>query len=46
MIEKKSRILAMKYAPYTLINGYLYKLGPDDILYKCVLEHERQVNLE
>ena len=31
----------MKAAPYSLINGFLYKMGLDDILRRCVLEHER-----
>ena len=40
--EKKKKILAMKVTPFTLINGSLYKLGLDDVLHWCVLEHERQ----
>ena len=31
----------MKDAPYSLINGFLYKMGLDDILRRCVLEHEK-----
>ena len=31
----------MKAAPYSLINGFLYKMGLYDILRRCVLEHER-----
>ena len=34
---KKKQILDMKVAPYSLIN----KMGLDDILRRCVLEHER-----
>ena len=30
--ERQKKILAMKAAPYTLINGFLYRLGVDDIL--------------
>ena len=41
MSMKKKQILAMKTAPYNLINGFLYKMGLDDILKICVLEHER-----
>ena len=41
MSTKKKQILAMKAAPYSLINGFLYKMGLDDILKRCVLEHER-----
>ena len=31
----------MKVVPFTLINCFLYKLGPDEILKMCALEHER-----
>ena len=41
MSTKKKQILAMKAASYSLINGFLYKMGLDDILRRCVLEHER-----
>ena len=34
-------MLAIKAAPFTLISGNLYKLGLDDILRRCTLEHER-----
>ena len=40
MNTKKKQILAMKAAPYSLINGFLYKMGLDDILGRCALEHE------
>ena len=40
MSMKKKQILAMKVAPYSLINGFLYKMGLDDILKRCILEHE------
>ena len=40
MNTKKKKILAMKVAPYSLINGFLYKMGLDNILRRCVLEHE------
>ena len=40
MNTKKKQILAMKAAPYSLINGFLYKMGLDDILRRCVLDHE------
>ena len=39
--EKKKKILTIKVAPFTLINGNLYKLGLEDILRQCALEHER-----
>ena len=38
--------MSMKEAPYTLINGSLYKLGQDDILQRCALQHERQSIIE
>ena len=41
MSTKKKQILAIEAAPYSLINGFLYKMGLDDILRLCVLEHER-----
>ena len=41
MNTTKKQILAMKAAPYSLINGFLYKIWLDDILKRCVLEHER-----
>ena len=44
MSTKKKQILAMKVTPYTLINGFLYKTGLDEVLRRCVLEHEREKN--
>ena len=41
MSTKKKQILAMKATPYSIINGFLYKMGLDDILRRCVLERER-----
>ena len=38
---KKKQILAMKDAPYSLINGFLYKMELDGILRRCVPEHEQ-----
>ena len=32
-LEKKKNNLEMKATTYTLINGYLYKLGPHNILH-------------
>ena len=32
----------MKDTPYSLINGSLYKMGLDDILRRCVLDHESE----
>lgn len=39
--ERQKKILAMKAAPYILINRFLYRLGVDDILRRCVLDHEK-----
>ena len=41
MSTKKKQILVVKAAPYSLINGFLYKTRLDDILRRCVIEHER-----
>ena len=42
MSTKNKQILAIKATPYTLINGFLYKMGLDEVLRWCVLEHERE----
>ena len=42
MSMKKKQILAMKAAPYSLINKFLYKMSLDDILQWCVLENKRE----
>ena len=42
MSTKEEQILVMKGAPYTLINIFLYKMGLDELLHRCVLEHERE----
>ena len=42
MSDKKKKILAMKVAPYSIINGFLYKLGLDEVIRRCVLEYERE----
>ena len=42
MSDKKKKILAMKDAPYSLINRFLYKLGLDEVLRRHILEHERE----
>ena len=34
--------LVVKASDYKLIAGQLYKLGLDEILRRCVFEHERQ----
>ena len=42
MSDKKKKILAMKDAPYTIVNRFLYKLGLDEVLCRCILDHERE----
>ena len=42
MRTKKKQILAIKYALFNLIKGFLYKMGLDEVLHRCVLEHERE----
>jgi hypothetical protein len=32
----------MKDALFTIINKYLYRMGMDDVLRRCVSEHERE----
>ena len=46
MSEKKNKILTVKFAPYTLINGFLYKLGLNEIHERCPLEHERDTAID
>jgi hypothetical protein len=41
-VPEKKKILTLKKTPFTLMNGYLYKLGIDNILWICALEHERE----
>ncbi|KAH9302479.1 hypothetical protein KI387_014062, partial [Taxus chinensis] len=43
-LEKKQ--LAICATPYMLISGDLYNLGRDEVLRKCVLEHERLAIME
>jgi hypothetical protein len=42
LIANKKKILALKATPFTLLNGYLYKLRTDDTLRRCALEYERE----
>ena len=39
--KKRKKILTIKDTSFTLINWSLYKLGLDDVLLQCALEHER-----
>jgi hypothetical protein len=38
----KNKVLALKETPFIMINEYLYKMGHDDILRRCSIEHERE----
>jgi len=38
----KKKVLALKATPFTIIHGYMYKMGPDDILRRCSIEHSRE----
>lgn len=42
LLEKRKKILATKVAPYSLMNKSLYKIGHDDILFRCALPYECQ----
>jgi hypothetical protein len=42
-LQKKN--LVIRAADYQLIAGHLYKLGADNILRRCVMEHERHIIL-
>jgi len=44
-VAQKKR-LAVKAADYQLIAGQLYKLRPDEILRRCILDHEKGSVLE
>ena len=35
----------VRVADFTLIVGQLYKMGPDEILRRCVLDHEKPLIL-
>ena len=38
--------LVVKAFDYQLISRHLYKMGPDEILWRCVLPHEQEQILE
>ena len=39
MTTQQKKQLVVRAADFTLIAGQLYKMGPDEILRRCVLEH-------
>ena len=45
MSTQQKKSLVVKAADFTLIAGQLYKMGPDEILRRCVLEHEKPLIL-
>ena len=44
--EKQRKQLVVKVADFTIIVGQLYKLGPDEILRRYFLTHERPLILQ
>jgi hypothetical protein len=38
----KKKVLALNSTPFIIINMHLYTMGTDDILGRCVSEHERE----
>ena len=45
MTTQQKKQLVVRAADLTLIAGQLYKMGPDEILHRCVLEHEKPLIL-
>ena len=45
MTTQQKKQLVVHTADFTLIAGQLYKMGPDEILRRCVLEHEKPLIL-
>ena len=39
--KQQKKQLVVKAADFTLIAGQLYKLGPDEVLRRCVMQHEK-----
>ena len=39
--KHQNKQLVVKATDFTLIAGYLYKLGPDEVLHRCVMPHEK-----
>ena len=40
--KQQKKQLVVKVAKFTLITGQLYKLGPDEVLHRCVMPHEKE----
>ena len=45
MMTQQKKQLVVRASDFTLIAGQLYKMGPDEILRRCVLEHENPLIL-
>ena len=45
MTTQQKKQLVVRAADFTLIAEQLYKMGPDEILRRCVLEHEKPLIL-
>ena len=45
MTTQQKKQLVVRAADFTLIAGQLYKMGPDEILHRCILEHEKPLIL-
>ena len=45
MTTQQKKQLVVRVAEFALIVGKLYKMGPDEILRRCVLEHEKPLIL-
>ena len=45
MKTQQKKQLVVRATGFTLIAGHLYKMGPDEILHRCVLEHEKSLIL-
>ena len=40
--KQQKKQLVVKVAYFTLITGQLYKLGPDEVLRRCMMLHEKE----
>ena len=40
--KQQKKQLVVKAADFTLIVGHLYKLGPDEVLRRCMMLHEKE----
>ena len=42
LTKHQKKQLVVKAADFTLIVGQLYKIGPDEVLRRCVMPHEKE----